>query len=167
MKPLLSQLLNPDFAVSLGVTTSPHSIRRALAGSPIVREVRQALRGGIVTEADIREFVDEISASFQKGVRFPYEAALAALAFVVETRKTEFADDFLIDLARLQRFTEFQFAPQVGALCRQRWRQVPTTTSRREKLPLHYQPQSTHVIRELPASSKSAPPTPFHSLETV
>jgi hypothetical protein len=167
MTPLLRQLLEPDFAVSLGVTTSPHAIRRALAGSPIVRDVRQAVRGGIITEADLREFVDEISAGFQKGVRFPYEAAIAALAFVLETRKTEFADEFLIDLARLRRFSEFQFAPQVGALCRQKWRQVPTTQSRREQLPLRYQPKSTHVIRELPADRKAQPRTRFDSLETV
>ena len=46
---------------------------------------------------------------------------LAALAVVMRRRYTPFADEFLLDLARVGRIVEFPFSPRVAQLCRLEW----------------------------------------------
>jgi hypothetical protein len=59
--------------------------------------------------------------SFKPGEQFFYDPALAALAVVMRRRYTPFADEFLLDLARVGRIVEFPFSPRVAQLCRLEW----------------------------------------------
>ena len=56
---------------------------------------------------------------FKRGTQFPHEPALAAIAVAIESRQTKFADDFLLDLARLNKIAEMDLAPRVAAICLQ------------------------------------------------
>jgi hypothetical protein len=50
----------------------------------------------------IRVFISSVMSEFSKGHLLPNDLALAALAVVFELRPTDFAEEFLCDLARLQ-----------------------------------------------------------------
>ena len=58
---------------------------------------------------------------FVAGSPFKYDRALAALAVVLEARYTSFADEYLLDLARLYNKAELEFSPRVAQLCRSAW----------------------------------------------
>jgi len=62
---------------------------------------------------------------FQRGTQFPHELALAALAVMLESRRTKFAEDFLLDLARLGKISEMDIAPRIGGLSLTEWHKGP------------------------------------------
>ena len=99
---LLDQLISDSFVVSAGVVSTPQAIRRFLLGAQEVRGIREALHQSAITEDTIREFVSALLAGFHVGSRFENEMALAALAVVLERRATDFAEEFLFDLAKLR-----------------------------------------------------------------
>jgi hypothetical protein len=101
LSPLLEQLTKDDFHISIGFIHAPASVRRALLRSNDVRWVAMALRYGLITEEMIREFTSRVMGEFAKGQRLPNDLALAALAVVLERRPTSFAEEYLLDLARL------------------------------------------------------------------
>lgn len=113
----LSELTSNEFLLSLGVLTSPRSAYRCLKRSESVRNVRDAITHGHVSESAIRDFVQKLSSQFETGVQFFHEPALAALAIAMESRSTKFADDLLLDIARLKSRAEFSLAPQVAGIC--------------------------------------------------
>ena len=62
-----------------------------------------ALRYGQITGKDVHEFVDHLLSEFRPGELFRYDITLAALAVAMEHWSNSFAEDYLIDLARIQR----------------------------------------------------------------
>ena len=116
MKPL-ERLASEQFVASVGAVTSPQALRRYFHRCDDVKSVRTALEKGQISEATIRWFVDGLMRHFVRGFQFPFEIALAALAVALETRQTKFADDYLLDLARLRDFSEMHVAPRVAGLC--------------------------------------------------
>lgn len=127
MDATLTALLKPEFSLSIGVGLPANVIRRNLLRSEIVKTLRGAIRGGVVTEEEIAEFVTFCEAGFEKGKRFPHEPALAAIAVALENRKTDFVSCFYIDLCRLRNLREFEFAPEVAVLSSQVWTKLPST----------------------------------------
>jgi hypothetical protein len=99
---LLQQLTSDDLFFSAAGLSTPSALRRFLRRTREVSELREALRQGGVTDESLGSFVSTLLESFRRGERFPHELALAALAVVLETRPTDFADEFLHDLSRLQ-----------------------------------------------------------------
>ena len=99
---LLGQLISDLFVVSVGTVLTPQTLRRFLLRSEEVRGIREALRQGAITEETLRGFIASLLADFRVGRRFEHELALAALAVVVERRPTDFAEEFLLDLAKLK-----------------------------------------------------------------
>ena len=140
MTNVLQNLVSDEFIASAGVVTSARSLRRHLTKSTFVDDLRSALRGGSISENDVREFVHSLMGSFERSVRFPFELALAALAIVLETRKTEFAEEFLLDLARLN-ISEMEFAPTVARESLRVWSRLPwyEEKSRQFRKPLQSQ----------------------------
>lgn len=99
---LLERLKSDEFNLSVGFLHTPAAVRRSLLKSHHVRLVAAALRYGAITEVMIREFVSSIMVGFSRGRRLPNDLALAALAVVLERRPTDFAKEYLYDLARLE-----------------------------------------------------------------
>ncbi len=100
--PALALLKTDEFNFSIGFHHTPAVVRRKLLTSPFVRHVAGALRFGAITEGMLREFVASIMSEFTRGRRLPNDLALAAIAVVLELRPTEFAGEYLHDLARLR-----------------------------------------------------------------
>ena len=113
---ILEQLTSDDFAVSAGSLSMPSSLRRFLQRTPEVAAVKEALKQEAITERTLRQFVSSLLQDLRRGERFPHELAIAALAVVLETRPTDFADEFLHDLARLE-LAEMSLCVRVAREC--------------------------------------------------
>ena len=118
---VLADLTSDAFLVSLGVISSAEGLKRHLQQSEYVKAVARALSSGEVSEQRIRQFVSELMRSFKPGDQFFYDPVLAALAVVMQNRYTPFADEYLLDLARVGRIVEFPFSSKVAQLCRAEW----------------------------------------------
>src|SRR5687768_8742705 len=99
-------LTTDEFIASIGAVSSPKALRKHLMQCAEVQAVRKALADGLITEATIERFTDELMDDFVRGTHFPHELALAALAVALETRHTDFAENYLLDLARLMKIAE-------------------------------------------------------------
>lgn len=106
--------MSEDFVLSLAFLSTPGPLRRALSRTQEVHAVREALVQGAITEDTIGRFVSDLTEDFHRGKQFLHEIPLAALAVAVETRATDFADEFLKDLSRLrlvgQRHLDVRFS---------------------------------------------------------
>jgi len=116
---VLEQLKSEDFAVSVGFLSTAGALRRFLGRTSEVAAVRQSLREGAITENTIRGFVSALIESLRIGERLPHELALSALAVALETRPTDFADEFLRGLARL-KLAELSLVIRVARECLKR-----------------------------------------------
>ena len=117
----LEALTSEDFFVSLGTISSAEGLRRYLQRSDYAKAIAQALASGEVSEERLRQFVAELMKSFKPGEQFFYDPVLAALAVAMQSRYTPFAEEYLLDLARVGRIVEFPFSPRVAQLCRIQW----------------------------------------------
>jgi hypothetical protein len=116
MNPLLVELATTDFDDSMGVVLPPIPQRHALQRSHYVRRIATALRYGQITDRDIRGFVSELLQAFRPGELFMHEMALAAIAVAMEHWDDPVADEYLIDLARVER-PEFRVAYRIAREC--------------------------------------------------
>lgn len=111
----LEFLRSDEFDGSFAIST-PQGLRRALARSPAVRAVRRDLSEGTITEATVRDFVGSLMRELKLGEHFLHDTALAAICVVLEPRATDFAEEFLHDLARL-RLSELMMSVRVAREC--------------------------------------------------
>jgi hypothetical protein len=124
----LQELLSDEFQASIGVVGSPEGLRRCLLKSGFVAAIRDVLWTGQLTEASIERFVAALMKDFQRGIQFPHELPMAAIAVALESRKTKFSEDYLIDLARLKKIAEMDVAPRLAAICLNEWYQSAKVT---------------------------------------
>jgi len=66
-----------------------------------VDNIRKSVRHGEITPDDIKCFVSAQTDQFRKGEQLPGDLAIAAIGVAIEGLLTEFADEYLHDLARL------------------------------------------------------------------
>lgn len=126
---VLNELVSEEFAVSVGFIAAPATLCRVLSRTEVVRAIRRALQQGAITEDAIRGFVSGLLADFRVGQRFDHELALAALAVTQERRPTDFAEEFLHDLARL-RLAEMSLCVRVARECVRRRSTVASHSNR-------------------------------------
>lgn len=126
----LSKLISQEFRIRVGAVSSPAALRRYLMHCKEVRDARSALAEGRISEQGILRLTDTLMEDFHRGSQFPHELALAALAVVLESRRTKFAEDYLIDLARLVKISEMDIGPRVAGICLQAWHQVARVVKR-------------------------------------
>ena len=99
---VLDHLKSEEFALSVGFPATPIALCQVLRRTEAVHNLRRCLEQGAVSEETIRAFVSALLAGFRVGQRFEHETVLAALAVVLERRPTDFAEEFLLDLAKLK-----------------------------------------------------------------
>jgi hypothetical protein len=116
MIPGLTCLSSDDFQTVFGLISSAEGLYGALRRSPQVAEVRAFLTTGRLDDDQLRSFVAELLEAWSPNHLFPHDIALAALAVVLESRFTGFADEYLLDLARL-RSPQIPKATRIAQLC--------------------------------------------------
>jgi hypothetical protein len=99
---VLSELVSEGFLLEVGFLSTAGSVRRFLARSRVVADIRKALRDGTLTERDLRHFVTFLMHDLRAGERFEHEMAVAAIAVALERRATAFAEEYLGELARVK-----------------------------------------------------------------
>ncbi len=112
----LERLLHEDFLQSVGFVLPPAAFRRALQRHPDVIRLSTAVRLGQVSEMMIREFTARLSSQFQEGNLLPGDIAISSLAVALESIQTDFAEEFLCNLARLQ-MRELATPIRVAQIC--------------------------------------------------
>jgi hypothetical protein len=112
----LEQLASDGFQSVFGSVSTTQALLRVLRRTPAVRQVRESLASEQLSDGDLRAFVAELLHAWSPGRLFPHDVALAAIAVVLESRFTSFADEYLHDLARL-RAPEVPKATRVARLC--------------------------------------------------
>jgi len=112
----LDRLTSEAFMLSAGFLSTPAGVRRFLHRTRETREIREALRQGAIAEHTIERFVSSLLEDLHPGESFPHQLALSALAVVMETWPTEFAERFLLDLSRL-RSAEMSLCIRVAREC--------------------------------------------------
>ncbi len=140
---LFERLTSDEFALSTASISTPEALRRLLLRSQIVHDIRESLRQGSITEDSIREFVSSLMKGFHVGARFEHEMALAALAVALERRPTDFAEEFLLDLAKL-KLAEMPLCIRVARECLKHRMTTTQNTSKDFypwKLPNRFYPQ--------------------------
>ncbi|HVA46888.1 MAG TPA: hypothetical protein VNH11_11025 [Pirellulales bacterium] len=121
--------MDPEFSGTVASLPNPAAVRRYLARSPEVIELRQALSTGELADDATRQFVNSLMSDFQPGKRFHHEPAVAAVCVALETRAGNFAEEYTHDLAQLE-LAEMPTAIQVARLSldeRQRLSVTPPT----------------------------------------
>lgn len=113
---ILESLKSDEFAISVAFLDTPAVLRKALLRTREVWAVREALRQEAITDDTIRRFVNGLLRDLHRGERFAHELAISALAVVLETWSTKFADEFLRDLAKL-RLAEMSSCVRVACEC--------------------------------------------------
>ena len=114
--PLLDRLASDEFTDAVGFVLPPAPLRRALQLSEDVRQLAAELRLDQVSKVDVREFVGRLLAVFRPGELFRHDVALAALAVAMESWPDSFAEEFLLDLARVHR-PEFRASYRIAREC--------------------------------------------------
>jgi hypothetical protein len=109
----LENLSSDAFALRYSFISNPIAVYRALQRSVDVENVRRALQSGEITEDTLRGFCASVLTDLEPGKRLPQELALAAIAVALESRATAFAEEYVLDLARLDR-AEFPTAIRVA-----------------------------------------------------
>ena len=126
---VLDRLASEEFALAAGFLSTPSSLRQSLRHAKEVHEIHDALKQGAIDDDTLREFVSRLMQDFRRGERFPHQLALAALAVAVERRPTDFAEEFLHDLARLQ-IAELSTAIRMARECLKHRTSVAATTAK-------------------------------------
>ena len=113
---VLERLKSDEFAAEALFLSTASALRRFLAGRDVVAAIREALRQGAITDDTLRGFVSVLMRDLRYGERFPHELPLAAVAVALELRSTDFAEEFLYDLAAL-RLSEMSLCIRVAREC--------------------------------------------------
>jgi hypothetical protein len=158
ISPLLSHLSTDPFNDEIGFVLPPVPMRRVLQRSPAVRALEAALRYGLIAETELRGFVSELMRAFRPGEVFQHDVALAALAVAMEHWHNRFAEEYLLDLARVQR-SEFRCSFRVARECLKARYAFPRTEVRTARYPQGVKGRvaAPRLIRAMPPS-----PQPVH-----
>lgn len=124
----LESLKTDNFALRFSFISNPSAVHRALQRSEDVENLRLALRNGEITEETLRAFSGNVLRELEHGKRLHHELALAAIAVALEIRPTPFAEEYVLDLARLE-LAELPIAIRVARkACQERLKLTGNTT---------------------------------------
>lgn len=98
---VLDALKSEQFEVEIGQFMPAAALRKKLVSLAEVRQLVAMLGAGSLSDQSIRQFVSNLMRDYRPGQRFDYDAALAAIAVALERRASDFAEEYLCDLARL------------------------------------------------------------------
>lgn len=99
---MLEELTGPDFYVKVGPANSATSLRRHLPRTTTISALRDAFEGKALTESTVRDWTEHLLRDFVPRQLFAHDLAIAAMIVVVERVRSDFTDEFLYDLARLE-----------------------------------------------------------------
>lgn len=124
-KKLLDEIGSLEFEAAL-VASTPAVLRELLRRHQTVRALRDQYYEGLLPDELVRDFVNGLLTAGAGVNPFPFQAALSAVAVVLEPVFTGLAEEYLLDLARIQS-GRFYMASRVARECLRVREQAPTT----------------------------------------
>lgn len=112
----LENLLSATFDAKVCFYNSIETLRDALLKTAEVRRLRNDLHKGVITEAAVRNFVAKGIEQWTPGYQSNYNFAFAALAVVLEQCSEHYAEEYLLDLARIKH-AEMSPANRIARHC--------------------------------------------------
>ncbi|MFO7905163.1 MAG: hypothetical protein ACQESR_24435 [Planctomycetota bacterium] len=126
---VLEKLKTDEFALKFSFISNVNAIHRSLQRSEDVNNVRLALETGEISEEALRAFSSSLFRELEPGQRHHHELALAAVVVVLERRPTSFAEEYILDLARLD-LAELPIAIRVARKASQERLKMPANRSK-------------------------------------
>jgi hypothetical protein len=133
IQPVLKNLHADDFVAAFSYIATPAALYRALQRTREVNDVRLAPASCEISEAMVRAFVDALLSDLKPGEPFQHDLAISALAVALERRGTDFADEYLAHLARLE-LSEMSMSIRVARECLKNRGSVAKTTTAEKRL---------------------------------
>ncbi|MCH7719470.1 MAG: hypothetical protein IH988_00570 [Planctomycetes bacterium] len=125
---LLEEIGSLEFEAAL-VASTPAVLRELLRRHQTVRALRDQYYQGLLPDELLRDFVNGLLTAGAGEDPFPYQAALSAIAVLLEPWFTSLAEEYLRDLARIQS-GRFYIASRVARECLREREHAPTTELR-------------------------------------
>jgi hypothetical protein len=97
----LEKLTSEEFISPIAYVGTPIALYRVLRRSPEILALEQALLTGELSPDNIKDFASSLANEIKKGESFKYDITLAALGVVLERNSSDFAEEYLSDLAKL------------------------------------------------------------------
>jgi hypothetical protein len=113
---LLQRIKSNEFVFSLGYNLPSKAMRKILLRTQECAEFRERYWSGALTENMLRRYVQDLMSNMKIGERFPFDIALALIAVGLERFSTEFAHEYLSDLAGL-KLAELPVSIGVAKVC--------------------------------------------------
>ena len=111
----LNNLCSDDLFISTAAIATADALFAVLETQRDVLRLRISIGDSVVTSPDISSFVEGLLKSFKRGVHFPHDLTLAALAASLSTVPTDFAHEYLEKLSNV-RIQEMPMAPRIAAI---------------------------------------------------
>lgn len=112
----LSRLASKEFLDEIGFVLPSVPMHRLLRSRPEVQVLKTSLKLGRISEKEVRLFVSGLLRTFEPGCVFAYDMTLAAIAAAMEHWSHSFAEEYLLDLARVLR-NELRCSCRVAREC--------------------------------------------------
>ena len=128
-KELFQRIASVEFQADV-VAPTPSVLRHLLRRRWEVRDLQIAYDSGCLLDEQLRTFVNGLLRESAACDRFPYQIALAAIAVMLESRFSLFAEEYLNDLSRI-RSDRFSVAARVARECLAARKQATGTDVRR------------------------------------
>ncbi len=110
---VLEGLQSEDLQANARSFSTGPALRLFLGQRPEVLEVRAGLRQGTITEGAVNDFIASLLKALRRGVLFPHDLTLGALAVACEEVQTPFAEAFLKELAEMS-LAEMPLGPRIA-----------------------------------------------------
>lgn len=125
----LDAIASEDFEIAMGARLPPKAMRAALLRVDACKDLLAAIEQRALTPVSLRAWVQDLLQSFKRGERFRYEAALSALAVCLEEVRTDFAAEYIRDLAELD-IAEMTMCTLIARECLRERNNRPANASR-------------------------------------
>ena len=112
----LEKLTSEEFISPIAYIGTPTALYRVLRRSPDVLALEQALLTGELSLDNIKDFASSLANEIKKGESFKYDITLAAIGVVLEQNPSDFAEEYLSDLAKL-KLLEIPMSIRVAREC--------------------------------------------------
>jgi hypothetical protein len=149
----LERLLTLVDDLPLSCISTAEGLRSYLSRHVEVARLREALKAGAVTFADLEAFMLALIAQFVPGTRNANDVVIAAVVVGIEPLPAAALQDFLEDLARV-RIAEMPMAPRVARLSLRERAQGFAQLTTREFTISDLVPQACPIGEELPVKTE-------------
>lgn len=128
---VLEKIKTEEFITDLGYQLPAGPMHKLLSGCSETLKIREGYQNGSISESEIKDFVQGLIKEFKFDEKFYYDLTLATIAVALEKCYTDFADEYLYDLSKLE-VTELKIASDIAKVCLMEKEKLPLTLYKKD-----------------------------------